>query len=564
MRSINILQSEQRFKGAPNNDYTVPNEFNQTFRELNEGDRIVDINLATLADNERQSGTAFRPTFKLSYIYDNNIIGLGLYSYFKNNLYYVNPEISLVNNLWSGYPQHYEFDIIRNDTDNTHINYKPKQASKYNWSFYISYPNSSVINENLTYYSGDTQIDWNISDGLPFNVRNYNFNGLNYIQFFTPLKHGLSTNDYVYLSIDYNGKKLFQVSSLGNGTFNSDEYMFNIIDVGYTGGTFNDGVIGTFKKVIDPNNSGETISTYYIRKNKIILTPDQLTVTKVGFEESSFNKKSKYFSTTLTPNGVARVAVKNFTNTYSVTPKDDINIIGLIDNNRLPISELHLTSIFRGYSGIFNNPFNANYGLMRGWDYNINSNNGVNNWWDKLNNKCVETIPLSSYTQTDGANTYTFYYNTYLSSGDTIYGDICEYSKYNQTERVVSEYYHKILFNENVFDSEIDNTTKPRGYYYKVHTPMTIRAYSSSIETGDKLTAGQPDYSYFSEKDQQWRWRDLYTYGFIDSNGVGVDFPFTNFAHYPYSNIIFRLVPEGGNYNTMTTIIQQPTSDDCE
>jgi hypothetical protein len=94
MRSINILQSEQRFKGAPNNDYTVPNEFNQTFRELNEGDRIVDINLATLADNERQSGTAFRPTFKLSYIYDNNIIGLGLYSYFKNNLYYVNPEIS--------------------------------------------------------------------------------------------------------------------------------------------------------------------------------------------------------------------------------------------------------------------------------------------------------------------------------------------------------------------------------------------------------------------------------------------------------------------------------------
>lgn len=147
MRSINILQSEQRFKGAPNNDYTVPNEFNQSFRELNEGDRIVDINLATLADNERQNGTVFRPTFKLSYIYDNNIIGLGLYSYFKNNLYYVNPEISLVNNLWSGYPQHYEFDIIRNDTDNTHINYKPKQASKYNWSFYISYPNSSVTNE---------------------------------------------------------------------------------------------------------------------------------------------------------------------------------------------------------------------------------------------------------------------------------------------------------------------------------------------------------------------------------------------------------------------------------
>ena len=59
MRSINILQSEQRFKGAPNNDYTVPNEFNQSFRELNEGDRIVDINLATLSDTERQKETIF-------------------------------------------------------------------------------------------------------------------------------------------------------------------------------------------------------------------------------------------------------------------------------------------------------------------------------------------------------------------------------------------------------------------------------------------------------------------------------------------------------------------------
>ena len=103
MRSINILQSEQRFKGAPNNDYTVPNEFNQSFRELNEGDRIVDINLATLADNERQKGTVFRPTFKLSYIYDNNIVGLGL-GFFSN--YFVQVAFGCIidltaNSVWS-------------------------------------------------------------------------------------------------------------------------------------------------------------------------------------------------------------------------------------------------------------------------------------------------------------------------------------------------------------------------------------------------------------------------------------------------------------------------------
>jgi hypothetical protein len=55
----------------------------------------------------------------------------------------------------------------------------------------------------------------------------------------------------------------------------------------------------------------------------------------------------------------------------------------------------------------------------------------------------------------------------------------------------------------------------------------------------------------------------LYSYGFIDSNNIGVNYPFLNGAHYPYTNIIFRIIPEGTNYNEQT-ITAEPIIDDCE
>jgi hypothetical protein len=167
-------------------------------------------------------------------------------------------------------------------------------------------------------------------------------------------------------------------------------------------------------------------------------------------------------------------------------------------------------------------------------------------------------------------------------SGDTIDGDFCEWNDYEQLERVISPYFHKLKFNQNVFQTSLKSSvvetdtispvgtvdTNAPGYYYQPHQLMRIRVFSDYVETGDLgLIQGVPSYSYFSNADQQFRWRDLYTYGFVDNLQQGVDYPFLNSAHYPYSDVNFRLIPEGINYNENILGINfpiKPLIDGCE
>jgi hypothetical protein len=93
---------------------------------------------------------------------------------------------------------------------------------------------------------------------------------------------------------------------------------------------------------------------------------------------------------------------------------------------------------------------------------------------------------------------------------------------------------------------------------------MTIRVFSDYIEEGDKkLVENIPNYAYFTSTNDKFIWRDLYPYGYVDSTGLGVDYPFLNGVHYPHENFIFRIIPEGTNYIEQT-ITRQPISDPCE
>ena len=60
-----------------------------------------------------------------------------------------------------------------------------------------------------------------------------------------------------------------------------------------------------------------------------------------------------------------------------------------------------------------------------------------------------------------------------------------------------------------------------------------------------------------------FKWKDIYTYGYIDTTGLGVNYPFLNGAHYPYGNYIFRIIPEGTDFIEQT-ITEEPTTDPCE
>lgn len=566
MNNFTLIPSGLKYKGSPSVDEKVTIPLNQTSRQITEYDRSTTVSLAQIYDNERQSCTVFRPTFKLNYIYSNTYTGTTTYLPFQYNLYYVNPENSKNNGIWKGFPQYYEFDFFRPDVKDNHFIYKSKSAYTYNWMYYLTYPYENDYTKKLSYYgSSSDSIVWEAQEGIPFVIENIEINGNGLISFKCVAPHGLSVNEFVELSLSYRDSNIFQVYSLGNGLFDSDPYVFNVFDIGYTGNTFDDNVTGLFKRVINPDNLTETRSKYYVRKHKVLTNLEDLIMTKNGFERNVFNEEKKFEYSSITPNNVSRISQKTSSNSYNITSAYDLDLAGYRDNQKRPLSELYLTIINKGYSGYFNEP-SFGYGLKEGWGFNLSKE--LNDYWD-LNNfeSTCKNVPLSSYTQTSGS-TKTFYFNQNLSKDDVLYGDFCEWNDYEQLERVISPYYQKMNYNQQVFQTTNSYTTNSPGFYYKPHNKMTLRVFSDYVETGDLQFIDQlPGYSFFSQSDQQFRWRDLYTYGYLDNLDRGVDYPFLNTSHYPFADITFRLIPEGVNYNEELNGIDfpiKPLIDGCE
>ena len=566
MNNYTIIPSNLKYKGAPSVDEKLSISLDQTSHEITEYDRSATISLAQVYDDERQACTVFRPTFKVKYLYDNTYTGTTTFLPFQYNLYYVNPEQSFVNGTWKGFPQYYEFDFFRPIVDNQHFPYKSKSAYTYNWMYYLTYPHANNYKKKLVYYSDipNGDMDWLAEEGIPFIIENIEINGNGLVSFKCIGSHGLTPNEYVELSLTYRNSNIFQVYSLGNGLVDSDEYVFNVLNIGYTGNTFDDNVMGTFKRVINPDNLTETKSKYYVREHKVITNLDDLIVTKIGFEKNVFREDKQFEYSSITPNKISRVSQKTSSNAYNMTSAYDLDFAGYLDNQKRPLSEIFLTIVNKGYSGYFNEP-SFGVGLKQGWEFNLTKE--VNEYWDLMNNESNTTVPLESYTQTSGA-TKTFYYNGDLMKGDVMDGDFCEWNDYEQIERVISTYYHKINYNQTVFQTMNNPDTNSFGFYYQPHNKMTLRVFSDYIETGDVNFIDQvPSYSFYSSTDQQFRWRDLYTYGFTDNLERGVDYPFLNTAHYPFSDITFRLIPEGINYNESlygTDFAIKPLIDECE
>ena len=562
MNKFTIIPSNFLYKSAPFVDEKISISLDQTSQQIIEYDRSSTISLAQIYDDERQGTQIFRPTFKVTYLYGNTYFGTTDYLPFQYNLYYLNAEQSVVSGLWRGYPQYYEFDIYRPPVDDQHIDYKSKSAYTYNWNFYLSYAYNNNYEKILTYYTNKgNNINWLSGDGIPFTITNSTSDGSGVIRFECIASHGLTVGEYVELSLTYRNSNIFQVYSLGNGQFGSDVYIFNVLNIGYTGGTFNNGVTGTFKRVINPDNM-ETKSKYYIRENKLLTNVEDLIITKAGFEKNVFTEENKFEYSSITPNQVSRISKKTSSNAYDITSAYDLDFSKLKDNQKRPITEIYLTSVFKGYSGYFNQPYNG-IGLKQGWEFNITKS--ANTWWDLNNVESNTTIPVSGYTKTSGA-TKTFYYNLNLKSGDIIDGDFCEWNDYEQAERIVSSYIQKIKYNQNVFQTTNDYSTNAPGFYYKSHNPMTIRVFSDYVETGAVgMVDNIPSWSFYSAADRQFRWRDLYTYGFIDNLGRGVDYPYLNSAQYPFTDTIFRLIPEGSSQQLQGVNAPiKPLIDKCE
>lgn len=609
MDDIRIILGSLRYKTATNTDLFIPTPLVQNYKQVDEFDRTIDVNLAQLFDDERQKSTVFRPTCKFQLLYENSYTGSTNYTPLENNLYYINEITSTLlqceadpdDVYWEGFLQYHEFDFIRSDYDvtgytqppNNHINFVSKSATSYNWNFFISYPFSGT-NKTLQYYNPikDSYYTWQANDGIPFRIKSVTAttNGNPIIQFICPVKHGLSVGEYANIKIPSNGfNQTIQVFELGDGQPGNDEYVFNVYNIGFTGNTFVENYPGTFKRVINPDNPTDSTSKYYVLRHKILTNVQDYVLVNAGFERNIFGFQKKFESPTTTPNKVKRVSFKEGSQSYTLSFNKDIDISPLRDNQKRPISELYVTTIWKGYFGLTFGVANNNglyVGLKQGYDFNLpTTNQGKPNEWWKLTESKSDFVggnglpyPLGTYTNPlssglgPGSGTVPFKYMESLKEGDIVDGAFCEWNELEQTERVINEINHKFTFNPSIFNiSGVDNQNQ-LGYYYKPHNKIKIKAFSDYIETGDVNNIDNvPDYSYFSTTYNSFIWRDIYTYGFKDRLNNGVDYPFLNGKHYPYENFIFRITPEGTNYiesnlNNYASIYgaSQPTTDDCE
>jgi hypothetical protein len=599
-----VVLGSLRFKSAVNTDFSFKVPFKQTQKLFTEYDRSIDVNLNQVFSDERQKSNIFKPSCKFSVIFKNTLAGSTNYVPFEDNLYYVNAQQAAINQCltnsdavsWSGYPQYNEFDFIRNDYSvpgyttppDEHVFFIPKSASTYNWNFFLSYAYENDYDKMLEAIDKktNTTLTWKVSDGIPFIIENTTFNGIDVISFRCPVKHGVNVGEFVKLTFDgfpsYTGNTIedtFQVDYLGVETYGSDEYVFNIIDVGYTGATFNNGRTGTAKRIISNRRpstgvtfDNDTMSEYYVRKHKIMTNVDDAVLVKAGFEENIFGTKKKYESSGFTPNKYARVSIKEGSQSYSLAFNKDINITDILDNRGRPLSELFFTVVWKGYFGwMFKNIQGG--GMKQGWEFNLplKSNGRPNDWWRRTNFNADTNIPINTYTTSSGSGlgpgnaSLEFCYLDSFKKNDDLDGDVCEWNNYDQTERVISKIYHKLKFNNFAFSTEniAVNNENPFGYYYQPHHKLTIRVFSDYIEEIDNIVSDIPNYAYYSRIRNSFRWRDLYTYGFVDTSGLGVDYPFLNNSHYPFGNYIFRIIPEGTNY-VEQTLIDDPITDNCE
>lgn len=345
---------------------------------------------------------------------------------------------------------------------------------------------------------------------------------------------------------------------IGDLAYGNEDKVFGIYDYGYQDTQFDSFSNGTIKRVKDINNPIETLSKYYVRKHKVLTTYDDLDLTKMGFENVNFEKEQRIFRGTATPNGVDRVAIKNGTQTIGVSFDRDIDVTQYQDNNGRPVTELFLTIINRGYMGYFNKPVGGNT-IRVGWEFNFHEDD-IDTWWSVNNGYNSDNISYNTH-QTNGR---TFYYNEYLDIGDTIKGDICEFNDYDQEEVVLCKMFHKYSFNPSFFNDG-SRPDLPFGYAYVPHHSIPIKVYSDYIEKGEQENVDLvPDYAFYSTYDKQWRWRDLYNDGYIDSDGNGLDIPFFNGCHYPYTNINFLQTPVYRNTNVFSNLIIEPNQDECE
>lgn len=558
MQNKRILSPSKRHKKSESEDLGIRTGLERSEKLMREGDKTIILDIAELYRKERNQSTNYKIYGKLNMVFRNLYSGTSPYGPLLNNLYLETDTYDP--NDYSGFMPYNEFGFLRRDyvretslpsSSNVgdyqsnitvsggtgHIDFAQMDAPFMNWNIYLTYVYDIDPDYNMRYsLSGNTVYGFTASMGVPFRVTDKG----NYYELTSPMPHNMQQGEYVVLSGNTissgsNIDRVFGITSLGNEYHDSEKYTLNLNKSDFTSSQIISGVVFG-RKCIDKENIDETISNYYVRKHKTITTLDDYILDNAGFESPIFEieRKLQFESADGSDD---KYIEQNRPESVLYHFKNTIDLSKYTNNLGYTPTEVFLTTIFRNGSGYFNYP------PRMGWRFNFHDT-----WMDDQFNFDFgggdTNLPSSTFTQSG----ITFTKGEELPLDTVLDGDFVEFNSVDFKETVISNAFHKISSNVNVFDhGQTDSlryidasTNNPAGYFYQTHHQIKLRELSPYIETSDTNDIlNLPENTVYDDFIKSWKWRDLYDHGYIDPDGFGTNFPFNNNQHYVKNDINF-------------------------
>ena len=560
-----ILLPSKRYKKADEQDLTlnIGLETSQTLLRIGDKDIILDID--KLYDKERNESNKYKIYGKLKMVFRNMYSGDTSYNYLQERVYLNGRGDGSDNPTLGGFLPYDEFAFLRRDlyrkvvtpssvsgstlgdytpslayvgsTDHTTIT--PITAPYHNWNLYLSYVYSGDTNYQMTYtLTGSTKISFKSGDGIPFRLSN-TFNS--YYEFTAPVEHGMSSGEFVTFSgTTISGTvsgRTYYIDSVGNETYNSEKYVINILKKEFkTTTSIPTLVIG--KRCIDKNNITGSTSQYYIHKHKLLTTSTDYIMDNIGFESPIWEEEKKIlFENAAGANDT--IVERNRMESVLYDFKEPFVLTGLTNNLGYTPTEVYVTTLFKNGNGYFNYPPKV------GYKFNFHDT-----WIDEHFNGTTSNESTMGVGGTFSRQGITFTSGGTLTKGTILNGAFVEYNKKELKERIICESFQKFTNPTTIFDyGQDDNTifsgsssTNMFGLYYQPHHRVKLRElspYTENAKTKDIFNL--PENAKYDSAEGVWRWRDLYDHGYVDIDGYGTKFPFTNGIHYVKNDINFYL-----------------------
>ncbi len=520
-RNVKHILNGYTSKEAVNGDVLLNIQVNSNERLLppDELNRVVDI--GRQFNKERQNSSFYRISGKINPLVTNvlfNTTGVKdcweIFStpiFTANKLDDDNPTLSYAESIkkhlkeidgWWGYSdpilnniglcKYYDMEPTRNRfsfvPDITNV---PNKLVK-NWELTITYP-----------YTSDTT-NYLIKNGILIVDKKAVFvGGKEMTAFAVPIQHNLLSGSIVRISgTDFDGDYEVKRVGLDNGDYKEYYFCIDILE-----DTINIDIESRMSKVYK-----DFVCEYYIRKFKKVKTrsttviqDDDYEIYKLAFSENVFTDDITQF-----------------------VINEDIDVNGLTDNLKRPLSELYVTIIKTSSEGIFTP-------VMSGIEMPV---------IPELNNHVslpyLANLPLIQKIHgVSGITSYTPFESNVDVTMDDFFGDVVEYNKAILIETTLADINYRFnTVNRESTTNLIVSGPRPEGYYYSPHTQIKIRDFSSYIEQGTVTTAGMPEYRV-DLGDGRYIWRDLLDIGVTDLKTNKLNYPFVNGCHYLFDNYCF-------------------------